>query len=227
MTGRATPITLMPISSSATAISIRAGGSCSPPRRAARSAFATAGSRKPTSLSNARGFDERIDKRSLKDQGIDREPQIHVGAGAEKLREKQYEFRSAEKEVTRLIDGVPTTVTVNYPVIDEGKTRFQENEERIQRNMERAQTLAGIAVEHEKLDAYYSEATAALKAVPGETPWTEDDRLRHIHAAIRGFNTSQQDDSDPLTSIIGEHLAARTREQIENDKIFWFRGRAA
>jgi hypothetical protein len=168
------------------------------------------------------GFDERIDKRSLKDQGIDREPQIHVGAGAEKLREKQYEFRSAEKEVSRLIDGVPTTVTVNYPVIDEGKTRFQENEERIQRNLERAQTLAGIAVEHAKLDAYYSEATAALKAVPGETPWTEDDRLRHIHAAIRSFNTSQQDDSDPLTSIIGEHLASRTREQIENDKTFWF-----
>jgi MobA/MobL family protein len=168
------------------------------------------------------GFDERIDKRSLKDQGIDREPQIHVGAGAEKLREQQYEFRSAEKEITRLIDGVPTTVTVNYPVIDEGKTRFQENEERIQRNIERARTLAEIAVEHEKLEIYYSAATAALKSVPGKRAWTEADRFQHIHDAIRGFNASQQDDSDPLTSVIGEHLAARTKKQIEQDTDFRF-----
>jgi hypothetical protein len=121
-----------------------------------------------------------------------------------------------------LVDGVPTTVTINYPVIDEGKTRFQENDDRIQRNLERARTLAEIAAAHEKLQTYYSEGTAALKAVPGEMPWTEDDRLRHVHDAIKWFEKSQQDDADPLTAIIGEHLAAQTKRDIWQDKSIQF-----
>jgi hypothetical protein len=206
------------------------------------------------------GFEERVDKRSLKDQGVDREPQLHVGAGAQALHEKEYGFRSAEKEITRLIDGVPTTVTVNYPVIDEGKTRFQENEERIQRNLERARGLAENALEGEKLQAYHSEGTAALARPPKpltedehikhnlerahtlaeialehekletyyseafharfggppkpERAFTEDEKLWQMHDAMRGFAKMAQDDSDPLTSIIGEHLAVQTRRDI-------------
>jgi hypothetical protein len=210
------------------------------------------------------GFEERVDKRSLEDQGIDREPQLHVGAGAQALHEKKHEFRSAEKEITRLIDGVPTTVTVNYPVIDEGKTRFQENQERIQRNLERARGLAETALEGEKLQAYHSEGTAALTtprkpltederiqrdlerahtlaeiALEGEKlqayyseafharfggppkperAFTQDERLWQWHDALRGFAKMAQDDSDPLTSIIGEHLAAQTRRDIWRDE---------
>lgn len=168
------------------------------------------------------GFEERIDKRSLKDQGIDREPQLHVGAGAQTLHEKEHEFRSAEKEITRLIDGVPTTVTVNYPAIDEGKTRFEENEERKQRNRERELAMDGICALDAKLDALYSEATRALNTAPGERAWTEDDRLGHILTAIRWFDRTQQDDSDPLTAVIGEHLGTRTKERVEQDKEFRF-----
>jgi hypothetical protein len=137
------------------------------------------------------GFDERVDKRSLKDQGIDREPQIHVGAAAEKLREKQYEFRSTEKEVTRLIDGVPTTVTVNYPVIDEGKTRFEENEERKQRNLERELAMEGISA--------------------------ADNRLQMLYAGASRFNQPPQDDSDPLAALVSEHLADHDRTRIERE----------
>jgi hypothetical protein len=38
--------------------------------------------------------------------------------------------------------------------------------------------------------------------------------LQQIHDAIRGFAKLAQDDSDPLTSIIGEHLAVRARRDI-------------
>jgi hypothetical protein len=31
------------------------------------------------------GLEVRVDRRSVADQGIDREPQIHVGAGAQRL----------------------------------------------------------------------------------------------------------------------------------------------
>jgi hypothetical protein len=142
-----------------------------------------------------------------------------VGAAAEKLREKEHEFRSAEKEVTRLVDGVPTTVTVNYPVIDEGKTRFQENEDRKARNLERELTMQQIASNDAKLQALYSESFHALKSVPGERPWTEEDRFEHVREAWQWFARTQADDADPLTAVVGEHLSARAKDQIKRDNV--------
>ena len=55
------------------------------------------------------GRDRRIDKCSLEGRSIDREPQIHVGAGAEKLVERDYQFCSNAR--TRIIDSRPTTLT--------------------------------------------------------------------------------------------------------------------
>jgi hypothetical protein len=80
------------------------------------------------------GFEERVDRRSLEEQGIEREPQIHVGQAAQELTRRGAELESGEREVIRLIDGERTAVTVNYPEIDQGKTRFEENEERKARN---------------------------------------------------------------------------------------------
>jgi MobA/MobL family len=123
------------------------------------------------------GFDERIDKRSLEAQGIDREAQLHVGAGALRLAQREYEFTSNEKEITRIIHGERTTVTVNYPVIDEGKTRFEENEERKQRNVERErfEQLSGmeqVLYAHDRLDWLYAHRN--------EEPPAEDDVLAFL-----------------------------------------------
>src|SRR5262245_53569232 len=90
------------------------------------------------------GLEVHVDRRSLADQGIDREPQIHVGPGAQRLAEQDHEFSSNAKQVTRLIHGVPTEVTVNYPAIDEGRTRHEENEARKLRNWVRAQELLAL-----------------------------------------------------------------------------------
>jgi hypothetical protein len=124
------------------------------------------------------GIDERVDRRSLKDQGVDREPQLHVGAGAEKLRNKQHEFQSAQVEITRTIDGVPTQVTVNYPVIDQGKTRFEENEARKARNAARELAMDGIFSRDTELQELYH------KALQGEA----DDAYAHAKelTSIRG-----------------------------------------
>jgi MobA/MobL family len=72
------------------------------------------------------GHEQRVDRRSLADQGIDREPQLHVGPGAQRLAEREHEFQSAQKQVTRLINGTPTEVTINYPRIDEGRTPLRK-----------------------------------------------------------------------------------------------------
>ncbi|MEJ0076833.1 MAG: MobA/MobL family protein [Alphaproteobacteria bacterium] len=158
------------------------------------------------------GREERVDKRSLADQGIAREPQIHVGAGAMALAEKNHEFRSAEKEISRLIDGAPSIVTVNYPVIDEGKTRFEENEERKARNREREE-----------------EQQRGLASNGPTRP--EDARHHLMHAANNAAARAEElyrrrfrqplealaDDGDPITAIVREHLEERKAAK----KPFW------
>jgi hypothetical protein len=158
------------------------------------------------------GRAERIDKRSLADQGIAREPQIHVGAGAMALAEKNHEFRSAEKEITRLIDGAPSIVTVNYPAIDEGKTRFEENEERKARNREREEeqqrSLAANGptrpetIRHEAMHAANAAATRA-----------EELYRRRFRQPLEAL----ADDGDPISAIVRQHLEERKAAK----KQFW------
>lgn len=138
------------------------------------------------------GIDERVDKRSLKDQGIDREPQIHVGAASKYLHDKEHEFRSDEKTVTRLIDGVPTEVTVNYPVIDEGKTRYQENEDRKARNAEQERAMNGI--------------------------FAAERQLHDIYVKANKSGTMPDDPSDPLATIVAFHMRDLQRTEQNNER---------
>jgi hypothetical protein len=111
------------------------------------------------------GHDVRIDRRSLAGQGIDREPELHVGAGAGKLAEKSHEFHSNQKEVTRIIDGRRETVTVNYPAIDQGLTRFEANEARKARNEERELYERNMGPENLPYGDPYQERQAKLDAI--------------------------------------------------------------
>src|SRR5262249_17230901 len=124
------------------------------------------------------------------------------GPGAQQLADREHEFRSNERHVTRIIHGTPTEVTVNYPRIDEGRTRFEENEARKLRNWVREQeelalnghdhregipVMDRIAIAAYRLDARYREA------VNGALP---------------------ADDGDPINTAIREHLAAREERAI-------------
>lgn len=66
------------------------------------------------------GRDERIDRRSLKAQGVDREPTIHVGPTAAAI-ERQGKTVPSQVRTTR------RGREVRYPEIDGGKTRSQHN----------------------------------------------------------------------------------------------------
>lgn len=150
------------------------------------------------------GREERVDRRSLAAQGIDREPQIHVGAGAQALAAKQHEFRSAEKETTRLINGVASTITVNYPVIDEGKTRFEENEERKARNAERE-----AAMEPHRPDGAHPSMQAIVDAAA---------RAEALYKRAMTKPGDALDDSDAIAfAIVREHLANFYAAQRDRD----------
>ena len=79
------------------------------------------------------GHSERVDRRSLKDQGIDRAPQIHIGPNAQYAERFVDVPRSTEHVVTRW----GKEQTIDYPAIDLGRTRSQHNADIIDLELER------------------------------------------------------------------------------------------
>lgn len=77
------------------------------------------------------GHDVRIDRRSLDAQGIDREPTIHIGPQAAHVEQFVTRPQSKVKETGqgRMID---------YPQIDEGRTRKERHAEIVDFNLEKA-----------------------------------------------------------------------------------------
>ncbi|WP_421787166.1 MobA/MobL family protein [Hyphobacterium sp.] len=83
------------------------------------------------------GHSERIDRRTLEAQGIDREPQIHLGPAGQYV--ETHKHRPHSKDVkekswrrTQYRDRTP------YEQIDQGRTRRERNDEIIDLNLERA-----------------------------------------------------------------------------------------
>ena len=82
------------------------------------------------------GLDIRYDARSLKEQGIDREPQIPIGPKAQALEEKGYAFDSHDQ--TR------GDRTIAYSLLDQA-SRVQYNDRIIETNREKERADAGKA----------------------------------------------------------------------------------
>jgi hypothetical protein len=147
------------------------------------------------------GLEIRVDARSLKDQGIDREPQLHVGAGAMALHEKQHEFESTRREVTELVNGEPTVFTINYPDIDQGRSRYEENELRKARNAEReGRALDGDFVPREGPYPDGPRTSAAL------------DEMKSLFAEVVRRSEVAGDDTDVIGLIVRDHTIMKDVE---------------
>jgi MobA/MobL family len=81
------------------------------------------------------GQTARIDRRTLKAQGIDREPTIHIGPRANLI--DQSVNRPQSKVVPSPTPRHPDRV-IDYPMIDAGRTRRERNAEIIDLNLEKA-----------------------------------------------------------------------------------------
>jgi len=77
------------------------------------------------------GHDVRIDRRTLEAQGIDRAPTIHIGPQAAHVEEFVDRPRSQVRETGQ-------GRTIDYPQIDEGRTRKERHAEIVDFNMEKA-----------------------------------------------------------------------------------------
>lgn len=157
------------------------------------------------------GLDISVDRRSLEEQGIDREPQIHVGAAAMELGRRDYEFESNQKEVTRIISGEPTGVTINYPAIDEGRTRFEENEERIARNRARELAANPDDLEWTRRGGMVAQQWSAIT-------WVHKANERAEQLYERMSNGQAADDADPAEAmLVREHMTDRAIERSNKE----------
>lgn len=79
----------------------------------------------------AAGRPERIDRRTLREQGIGREAQVHEGPNIRAMHRRGYRPKSQERQVRNRAmrkKGTPTTRTVRYQAIDRGLTRAEFND---------------------------------------------------------------------------------------------------
>jgi len=155
----------------------------------------------------AAGHDVRIDRRSLEAQGIDREPTIHIGPRAMEIEGKVDRPQSQVKETGngRVID---------YPTIDEGRTRKERHGEIVDLNLEKAarskdfrtREMARFEREQRKLDQKL-ENTLIAEA----RQRTQDARAlrRSYRSELTGLRQDQRAETRAQASAFKQDWTAR------------------
>ncbi len=108
------------------------------------------------------GHDERIDHRSLMDQGEDRLPQIHEGVAARAMAAHGKPLVSTDKLVRNGVCANTPYRTVRYTEIDSGATRHQENVMR-ERSSAILQFGKRVSAAHDAMAAAGFESLASLR----------------------------------------------------------------
>ncbi len=105
------------------------------------------------------GHNVRVDHRSLKEQGIDRTPQIHIGPGSQNATQKGHEFESRDRQ--------RADRTIPYSLLDAG-SRAEHNariiEANKQRQAEKQPTASREHPDHLKLREAQAEVRRAMYA---------------------------------------------------------------
>ena len=114
------------------------------------------------------GHDVRIDHRSLKEQGIDREAQIHIGPGSQNAAKKGHEFESQDRQ--------RADRTIPYSLLDEG-SRAEHNKRIVEGNRQ-----ATASREHPE-QRTLREAQSEIRRAMYREQKRDRDVLRQTHKA--------------------------------------------
>ena len=150
------------------------------------------------------GHEVRIDHRSLKEQGIDREPQIHIGPGSQNAAKKGHQFESHDRQIGDR--------TIPYTILDNGSRAERNARIREQNALTRAAHAGREATGHCPSDPRTAEAFETMLArFSPKTPHDfEMQRLREKQADVRRvMYREQRRDRDELRQAqqaqLGEH----------------------
>lgn len=174
------------------------------------------------------GHDVRIDRRSLEAQGIDRMPTIHIGPQAAHVEEFVTRPESKIKETGQ-------GRSIDYPQIDEGRTRKERHAEIADFNIEKAARspdfrtretakVQRIQIAHDrKLEAgLFREARERTK---------EHRKLRADYGAeLKAIRAAKRDESAALKTMLRESWASKRghltqQHQAERDTVAQEQGR--
>jgi hypothetical protein len=176
----------------------------------------------------AAGHEVRIDRRTLEAQGIDREPTIHIGPQAAHVEE------FVERPHSKIVE-TGNGRTIDYPQIDEGRTRKERHAEIVDFNMEKAarskdfrvRETAKLQRDQMKLDrqlentliAEARERTRAQRVLRGE-----------YRAEAKTIQDARKDEGKAMKAMLKEDWASRRsaladRHRGERDSLKTDQGR--
>ncbi len=157
------------------------------------------------------GHDVRVDHRSLKEQGIDRTPQIHVGPGSQNATEKGHQFESQDR--------AHAGRTIPYSLLDEG-SRADHNARIVEGNQARQEEKRQATRDSIKANAQMTRPGHAPEGHPAREPLPihpsredrEQQRLRQAQTQDRrAMYKEQKRDREVLreaqTAELNQHKA--------------------
>lgn len=181
------------------------------------------------------GFDARIDRRTLKEQGIDRQPQIHVGVAAAQMYERGIHPETNPDYIfTDGIDQGLTRLQANQQIIHNNLIREAEQFGRLRANeiveQEAPRPTGPVHIEGvwpqqwEDRQGYTAQTTEAMKWVrdaqaPGQDPnhqWT-DIRPSRPELSAEEPRAEQQTKTEQTQATV-EKQAKRERQEGAVDK---------
>ncbi len=124
------------------------------------------------------GIDVRYDARTLKEQGIDRDPQIHIGPKAQALNEKGYEFGSHDR--TRGDRSIPYTLFDHESRADHNRHIAEAN-----KNREQASPSPHPAAREAQEKRELREAQGRGRKAMYQDQQRDRDALRKAHDAAK------------------------------------------
>ena len=151
------------------------------------------------------GHDVRVDHRTLKEQGIGREPQIHIGPGSQNAAKKGHQFKSQDRQ-----QGERAVV---YTLLDNG-SRAGHNAQIVERNAARATTG------HSPSDPRTARALQErLAEQPPRTPHqAEQHQLRETQNATRRAMLKDQKRDREVLRVV--HSAEWEKHRAEGKGLY-------
>lgn len=174
------------------------------------------------------GHDVRIDRRTLEAQGIDREPTIHIGPQAAHVDEFVDRPNSKIRETGN-------GRTIDYPQIDEGRTRKERHAEILDFNLEKAarsqdlrtRETARLQREQMKLDRQLENRlireararTQEMRSLRGSYRLELGDVIAALREEGRALRASLRDDWQEKRSALTEkHVSERDALKAEHGR---------
>lgn len=153
------------------------------------------------------GHDVRIDRRTLEAQGIERVPTIHVGPCADRI-ESRVQAPASKPVRNRRRE-------IDYPAIDQGRTRKDRNAEIIDLNLERAMRAPDpMTRAHAHFERVQGKIDRKLESDLSRAARLRTRELRRVRREYRAEARIVRENSDAERRLVLDWHKAQARDRL-------------